>query len=893
MLFSGVVHSETVNGVDGNDVTPGSTVDNIYYGTTFGVNDGPRNLFIGGILQDHANPEDNNEAYRTFADNNNAIYVPTYYSLENIRKDSQEPVQQEQQEQQIQQEAHQGILQQVQLAAEKTKKGTEEVVAGGLDSVEVNHAAYGTKRDLNGLKSPALNGIQYDTIISYSGGTATAVSALRNQGVTCDTLIMISPMKGSLLDEQYKKNITDILKSKAVNKIVVVWSPQDKPTGGMAFYEAQISADWDESKRITVYEVPLLQDKEDGMKAHKDMFFDISMNRIKNGKYVDPGGASSITTGNPTDTSHLQPNIQEISMSSGQSTDTNSISNKSTMLIPTGSAAEALKEQGKYEDYLQDALQSADDRIAHDSQNGDAWYTKGLALYYLKRGAEADAAFAKAKELGIQFESNGESFSRLDQATSSSNQQWISDAHDESDTKEGTVLPTLYPVTSPPPDEEVSFGISQDLEQFSQAITSSKDQSIAKDFQKGDKVVITDLLNVRSEPGLPIDGSHDTRISEPKIKGSTGIIVSEMPIYADGFAWWKIQYDDGIIGWSQDKRLELQPTEIKKTTQKEKQAETQETSNAEFDPYSEGRKLAAEAFKQTYQSAETSADITKGLKPITQAMETAKSTDELNTKENSKVTMLYPVTSPPPDESSTIESLGVRTLHPGTGATPDESNTKENLGVRTLHPGTRATPDESNAQENPRVTTLYPVTNPPQDESNTNSNAVQVSGTDISDYSFLRNDKKSSNLEWAVTGSGDKGRPTYQQPATPTDSQYNLQPIQAQRSSSIDIANSNSNSIVGEWNVVQITTPHALFGGAIQIQFVATFSPDGSVNRPKQQQGSMWIDASRGSWTQNGDSVRWTISEVTHEGTLQGNSMSGIIYSSGGKSSWSAERVGG
>ncbi len=53
----------------------------------------------------------------------------------------------------------------------------------------------------------------------------------------------------------------------------------------------------------------------------------------------------------------------------------------------------------------------------------------------------------------------------------------------------------------------------------------------------------------------------------------------------------------------------------------------------------------------------------------------------------------------------------------------------------------------------------------------------------------------------------------------------------------------------------------------------------------------MWIGASTGSWTQNGDSVRWTIAEVTHEGTVPGNRMSGVTYSNGGQSSWSAERV--
>ena len=69
------------------------------------------------------------------------------------------------------------------------------------------------------------------------------------------------------------------------------------------------------------------------------------------------------------------------------------------------------------------------------------------------------------------------------------------------------------------------------------------------------------------------------------------------------------------------------------------QSNTQETSTAAFDAYSEGRRLAAEAFAETYQSTEASTDIAQGLEPITQAIPT-----------------LYPTTSPPPDESNTKES---------------------------------------------------------------------------------------------------------------------------------------------------------------------------------------------------------------------------------------------
>lgn len=410
---------------------------------------------------------------------------------------------------------------------------------------------------------------------------------------------------------------------------------------------------------------------------------------------------------------------------------------------------------------------------------------------------------------------------------------------DDSNIEESSRATMLYPVTSPLPNEGGLPIVSEDLKRSSQSIAPPIGQFKAKSFQKGDKVATTDLLNVRSEPGLPADDYHDTRISEPKGKGSTGIILSDEPIYADGFAWWKIQYDDGTIGWSQDKRLELQQTETRSTASQEKQPETQEASNPKFGPYSEGKILEAEAFGET----------------------------------------------------SAREGKGIRTLHSETSPLPDESRAKERSEIRTLHPGTSSSSDESGAQEGQEGTKLYPVTSQPPDESDTNGNALQVSDTDLSDYAFLRDKKKSSNLEWAVKGSGDKGRPAYKQPATAQGFQDNTRPIQSQRSSLIDRSNSNGNSIVGEWNIIQTTTPHELFGGSIQIQFVATFSPDGSVSRPRQQQGKMWIGASTGSWTQNGDSVRWTIAEVTHEGTVQGNRMSGVIYSSAGQSSWSAERV--
>ncbi len=69
-----------------------------------------------------------------------------------------------------------------------------------------------------------------------------------------------------------------------------------------------------------------------------------------------------------------------------------------TIPIPTGPAADALKEQGKYEEYMLDALQATEKRIRENPQDEDAWYTKSLALKALNRNTDADYALYKASE---------------------------------------------------------------------------------------------------------------------------------------------------------------------------------------------------------------------------------------------------------------------------------------------------------------------------------------------------------------------------------------------------------------------------------------------------------------------------------------------------------------
>jgi len=66
---------------------------------------------------------------------------------------------------------------------------------------EVRKAALGEATEQNGLENGALKNHHYETIVAYSGGTSTAVTALADKakyGLTCDTLILVSPMAAAI-----------------------------------------------------------------------------------------------------------------------------------------------------------------------------------------------------------------------------------------------------------------------------------------------------------------------------------------------------------------------------------------------------------------------------------------------------------------------------------------------------------------------------------------------------------------------------------------------------------------------------------------------------------------------------------------------------------------------
>jgi uncharacterized protein YgiM (DUF1202 family) len=94
------------------------------------------------------------------------------------------------------------------------------------------------------------------------------------------------------------------------------------------------------------------------------------------------------------------------------------------------------------------------------------------------------------------------------------------------------------------------FGFSIYVQQASGGGTVTVVPSVTpKPFNIGDSVITTDELNVRDAPGT---GSN---IIKTEHRGTAGIIL-EGPQVKDGYAWWKVKYDDDVTGWSSDHRLE-------------------------------------------------------------------------------------------------------------------------------------------------------------------------------------------------------------------------------------------------------------------------------------------------------------------------------------------------
>lgn len=87
----------------------------------------------------------------------------------------------------------------------------------------------------NGLLRDEWNKKHYDTVYAYSGSTRTAITALLHQGVTCDSLVLISPIKGPIPDPLYENEIKQLLESGIVKHITIYQSAADRLSGDLLY----------------------------------------------------------------------------------------------------------------------------------------------------------------------------------------------------------------------------------------------------------------------------------------------------------------------------------------------------------------------------------------------------------------------------------------------------------------------------------------------------------------------------------------------------------------------------------------------------------------------------------------------------------------------------------
>ena len=80
-------------------------------------------------------------------------------------------------------------------------------------------------------------------------------------------------------------------------------------------------------------------------------------------------------------------------------------------------------------------------------------------------------------------------------------------------------------------------------------------------FKINDKVKVTQTVNVRLDP------TTSGNLLGKQVTGSLGTIVSG-PVSANGYNWWKVNYNNGQDGWSVETGLALQSTIIIKKVQK-------------------------------------------------------------------------------------------------------------------------------------------------------------------------------------------------------------------------------------------------------------------------------------------------------------------------------------
>lgn len=299
-----------------------------------------KNLLLGGINQDAPCDEpcssSANMEYKKIAASLDADYIPMYYG--GMANDVNQV-----------REAALGIATE-QNGLEQLKSLKNKALYNPYDAIIADYAKYGLKSQKNKATSN-----HYETIVAYSGGTATAVTALADYakyGLTCDTLILISPMAAAVRQDtidnalsagialglasaqpvadipgiikngievkksvesadaegnaKFEEQIKAIMTNNPNLKLIVIQSQQDKPTpAGIGSEAFQYTFTKDENSfkefenRITIHNEKLdskgsLLDK--GINAHTDLFFEYAKTHLAN----DGNGITFSETGQST-----------------------------------------------------------------------------------------------------------------------------------------------------------------------------------------------------------------------------------------------------------------------------------------------------------------------------------------------------------------------------------------------------------------------------------------------------------------------------------------------------------------------------------------------------------------------------------------------------------------
>lgn len=343
------------------------------------------NLLIGGIMQKSGAVEKNSD-YLEIAASLKAKYIPTY--------------------------------------------------CGGIvnDVIEVRNAALGIGSvqngllGLDGLPNKALDH-HYDTIVAYSGGTSTAITALDDYaryGLTCDTLILVSPMAAAVSDAtldktwlgkkivpksgtlgtaysqikdnansadaegnaKFEEQIYNILKKNPKLKIIVIQSQQDKPSLESETYQYTFKEEIfrEYGDQIEIHDDPKLASS--GLNAHKEIFFDYAKSHLSN----DGSGIKFSPTGQSTGVSVAD-----------QSTNPNPFEANPVGKIGLQEAV-ALCIQGKYDEAIR-GYKTANGLWTNFRPNQQMYFDIGDSLFQIGKFEEAIQIYQKILE-DIYLDSN-------------------------------------------------------------------------------------------------------------------------------------------------------------------------------------------------------------------------------------------------------------------------------------------------------------------------------------------------------------------------------------------------------------------------------------------------------------------------------------------------------